>query len=422
MKLTPSLLYVRSLLASIHPPSPPTPRESRKLLQALESKFQKHLDESHPSPKALGLDDPTDETESIPDPVHRVTRSTHSHLDGILRHPLFRSKSPIRDVSRHRTSNAVAAFDSALVAKKLNFDIVEFCTQKYLQGVRQKETVHKDGKLGPRLASWFTALNELEKRKFLAEDKALKAVVRVMYMDGLEAEVWEWLRMLYESHVHSSISEPFGDVDPDTLARRQAEDRLVGMMIKESIRKGAVQEAVQQFIQDAQYRQTTRRMNFHPFGPWHSIAFHILFRREDHQIPGHLFDLMLTFGLQIDSSPFDREMVRIYHPQTPTAIPFSIKLKDPSFLLHFMKWQNKLFGYAIKLSLVAILDAAQLSLEQGHPKEAWQFLYFAERNYPNILSTSADSDIAKRLQSAREKVSNQPENRVTDHIHIPALV
>ncbi|EXJ82974.1 hypothetical protein A1O3_06791 [Capronia epimyces CBS 606.96] len=427
MRLTRSL-SVRNLLAALHPPLPPqSARESKQLLNVLESAFQKHLDESHPSPKALRVTDATNEGGSIPDPAQRVTHSTHSHLDTILSHPLLRQKSTTFAPPRGLAAAAVSAFDDALVQKGLDFHLVQSCAIQYLQGLEKKETVSNGAKLGPRLARWFTAMNNTDKKEFLVNGNSLASVVPVMYSDGLEADVWGWLRTLYERPFDKSIFLLSDTSAPGASDYLRAEDTLIALMMKESIRKGLFQDAAHQYVHACEYRLRTGRAILpeggvlsNPFKrSWQYMARSILLRRRSHHIPAELFDSMLKFGLTISSSPFDRAVLQIYHPTSPSARPLLAKLNEVSFPQRFSHWQKKLNKMVQKALLVAMLDAAQLSLEHNRPSEARQFLDFSESNYPDIVPSNPQSNTAERLNLARKETSTRKEFR---YIPTPALV
>ncbi|KAL2433544.1 hypothetical protein ABEF95_005371 [Exophiala dermatitidis] len=427
MKLTPSL-YVRNLLAALHPPLPPrSARESKQLLNVLESAFQKHLDESHPSPKAVRAADAAPEVESIPDPAQRITHSTHSHLDTILSHPLLRQKSTTFVPSHGLAAAAVSAFDEALVRKGLDFHLVQSCSIQYLQGREKKEPVQNDGKLGPRLASWFTSLSNGDKKEFLVNGNSLASVVPVMYLDGMEAEVWEWLRTLYERPFDKWIFLLSDTTAPGALKYLRAEDTLVALMMRESMRKGLFHDAAQQYVQACEYRLKTGRTTptegsslSDPFKrSWQQIARGILLRRKSHQIPVDLFDSVLKFGLSINSSPFDQAILRIYHPTSPSAESLSVKVTEPAFQQRFLHWQKKLNKSVQKALLVSMLDAAQLSLEQNRPSRARKFLDFVETSYPEMVSTKTEASTVERLRLARKETLNRRETR---HIPIPVLV
>lgn len=412
MRLTPSL-YVRKLLASIHPPIPPTsPRESRQLLSVLESAFQRQLDETHPSPKALNGSGSTDHSASIPDPAQRIAHSTQSHLDSVLGHPLFKQLPSTHVQTNGLAANAVAIFDDALAWKGLDTDLVQSCALQYLQAVQKKETISHDGRLGPRLAGWFTAMSISERKELLVNGKSIDSLVSVMYADGLEAEVWEWLRLLYERSFDNYVLLSLDKPAPDAKTYFRAEDRLVALMIKETVRRGPLTEAAQQYVKACEYRSnfgktiTSKRHNLaEPLvRSWRQVAGSILLRRKNHYIPAPLFDSILRNSVPIEATPFDSAILQIYHPTSPSAQPLLFDLQNESFLGQFAKWQKKSNKSVRRALLVSILDAAQLSLDQNRAQEAREFLDFAEKTWPDFLPKHSESDTTARLKLARKEI------------------
>ncbi|OAL36134.1 hypothetical protein AYO20_04548 [Fonsecaea nubica] len=433
MRLT-SSLAIRKLLASIHPPlSPQSPRESKQLLNVLESAFQRRLDETHPSPKvAATAVENQHGSETIPDPAQRVTHSTHSHLDTILGHPLFKQQSLTFLQTHGLAATAVKTFDDALLKQGLDSDLVQSCALQYLQGREKRGKSPRDEGLGPRLARWFNAMTGAEKKDLLLNEKYMEPLISVMYADGLEREVWQWLQVLYERSFNNFIFIPTDDYAPDAVAYLRAEDRLVSLMIKETARRGRLQEAVQLYTQAYEYRLNSGRsvLSEGKSSPeplqrsWRQVAGAILLqnKRSKRGLPASLYDLVLKYSLTIDHSPFDPTILHIYHPTSPTAHPLFQKLKDPSFLEQFAKWQKNPNRFVRRILLVSVLDAAELSLNHGHASEAREFLDFAERTYPDFLRSHEEkTDTAERLQLARQEILVRKEFRSSGYATAPEL-
>lgn len=414
MKFTPSLL-VRNFLASINPPLPPrSPGESKRLLNVLESAFQRHLDEIHPSPKAIESKDGTDPSVSIPNPAQRLAHSTHSHLDSILSHPLLKRKSTTFVPPHNLSATAVATFDAALTGKSLDLHLVQFCALQYLEGLEKRETIPADGRLGSRLSNWFTTMDSQEKLSFWTNRKSLRTLVSVMYADGLEADVWQWLRDLYERQFETSIFLLSDNNAPNARIYLQAEDILVATMIFETIARRSLQEAAEQYVQACKYRQLKGQSGvagqpgvnlvLRPFrNAWHCVAAAIVSRRNNHGIPPELFDSLLDHGLAVTHSPIDHSFVRIYHPTSPSAQVLCSKVRtDTSHLRPFSKWEKQLSRrMSRKIFLTTLLDGAQLSLEQNRANDARILLDCAEQEYPEFLSDGQELETGKRLEVAQ---------------------
>lgn len=430
-----SSLYIRKLLASIHPPiSPRSPRESKQLLTVLESAFQRRLDETHPSPKtAAGGLDKSDGSETIPDPAQRVTQSTHSHLDTILGHPLFKQQS-LTFLQTHGLANdAIKTFDETLLKEGLDLDLVQSCALQYLQGRQKRGKSHsKDEGFAPRLARWFNAMPGPEKRELLLNEKYLEPLVSVMYADGHERDVWQWLQVLYERSFNNYIFIPTDDLAPGASAYLRAEDRLVSLMIRETARRGRLQEAVQLYTQAYEYRLQSGTSALSAGSPtpeplqrsWRQVAGAILLqvKSRTNGLPAPLYHTLMKYSLSIEYSPFDPAILLVYHPAFPTAGLFLQKLRDASFLEQLAKWQKSPNKFVRRTLLVSVLDAAELSLTQGHTRDAKEFLEFAERTYPEFLrSYEEEANTAERLQLARQEILLRKEFRHSGYATAPEL-
>ncbi|EXJ56879.1 hypothetical protein A1O7_07223 [Cladophialophora yegresii CBS 114405] len=424
-----SSLYIRKLLASIHSPiSPQSPRESKQLLNVLESAFQRRLDEKHPSPKAGH--DAHHASESIPDPAQRVTHSTHSHLDTILGHPLFKQQSLTFLQTRGLAATAVKTFDNALLNKALDSYLVQSCALQYLQGREKRGSLpNNDEGLAPRLARWFNAMSAPEKEDLLLNSKYMEPLVSVMYIDGYEREVWQWLHVLYECSFNNFTSVPGDGSALDAMAYLRAEDRLVSLMIKETARRSRLQEAAQLYTQAYEYRLKSALSRGKPAPEplqhsWRQVAGAILLQNKlsRKRVPALLYNLLLKSGLPIEISPFDPAILQIYHPDSPSAKGLYQKLRNSSFVDELAKWQKSPNKVVRKILLGSVLDAAELSLAQGHDHEAREFLQFAERTYPDFLRPhEEETDTAERLQLARQEMLVKKEFRSSGFATAPAL-
>lgn len=416
MKLT-SSLFIRNFLASIHPPlSPQSPRESKHLLNVLEAAFKKHLDETHPSPKEYHSPN------SVPDPAQRAAHSTHTHLDTILSHPLLGHPLPNQHHRQHvqtprLATQAIQRYDRALASNTLDLHLVRECAVKYLLDPEEKVHITNEAKLGPRLARYFNSMTGLQKKNvLLTEKESLEAMVSVMYADGLEAEVWQWLRILYERsfgldddfHLHSSLYW-------------KAEDLLVSMMIKETVYRIGLADAAQHYLKAWEYRNA-RSEGLRPGQSpkplpwsWRRIVIPLLWRRSNHGLPPDLYDSLLNHGLDIAYCPVPISILRLYHPTCPSTVPLSQSLLgDLNFRNDFIRWQTKPnFKWMRRHFFIAILDAAQLALDHN-VHHARAFLDFVESAYADLLPPRVDEvDTLERIKATRDNFLAKKEMRPT---------
>lgn len=376
MKTSPSLL-VRNFLKAIHPPLPPTTaRETKKLVGVLESAFQKHLDETHPSPQSVSSHSTCHEPISIPDPAHQATRATHTHLASLLAHPLLQKQPISPDTPQSLTATAVAESQNVGSWKAYDFALVQRCCRLYLNGLKRKEVVPQDRRLGPRLLSWYTHMSTSEKYTFLADTEVLQLVVPVLYADDLEAVVWDLLRTLYE---RPSASKAFAKLSPSAVEQsraslyERAEDNLISLMIYQTASRGSIADAAQQYIQACKYYES-RNPSDQPQSiklgrSWNRLAQAVLDRRDKHSLSPELFDEIVLFGSKsFRPWTWDPSCLQLYHPTAPSYKPLMSLLAGENFLTRSQLWAKG--GKPLQTLSTIINDAVTLCESQGRHHDA----------------------------------------------------
>ncbi|KAK5044874.1 hypothetical protein LTR84_010412 [Exophiala bonariae] len=376
MKTSPSHL-VRNFLKAIHPPLPPTTaRETKKLVGVLESAFQKHLDEIHPSPQTASSGLGSHESNPIPDPAHQATRATHLHLASLLAHPLLQKQPAAPSTHRSLTATAVSEFENVGSWKAYDFALVQRCCRLYLDGLKRKEIVPPAQRLGPRLLSWYTHMSTTEKCNFLADTELPPLVVPVLYADDLEAEVWDMLRILYErpSLSKAFAKSSFSVVEQSRISSyHRAEDNLISLMIHQATFRESVVAGAQQFVQACKYHESRNPSDGNqPINlgrSWNRLAQAMLDRRSTSRILPELFDEVVFFGSRCFRQwAWSPSCLQLYHPSVPSYKPLMTYLE--SYTTHTKKspWANK--GKPLKTLVTIINDAVALAESQGRPRDA----------------------------------------------------
>ena len=414
MKLTPAL-YVRHLLAQLHPPLPKSPRESLQLLNILDASFRKQLDDLHPAPRA-STEGADQKPPDGPSPAsYNSVYAADTYLNSVLQHPALRH-GHVKDAKTTTwTARALYNFDKALVEERVGITYIVDCARKYLKGLKNKEQVTIERKLGHRIASWFYSTTSANKQAFLQDGAAVNNALRVMYADGQDEIVWDWLRIMYERDFGSSKSDV--SVDAPSKSWLKAEDHFISMMMRASISQGHIAEAAQQYVQACEYRcqsggavvelcQSSAPLTFAPLmSSWTRLAATILYRREKHSLPSHVFDGILKHGVSWShGAAIPSAFLRVYHPEGPTASYLIQSLKHTPFTEQFMKWQQGLSEPYRKATVTCILDGAKLSLDQNSVSSASFLLDIAEQHYPEFLSEKPTTNIASRLEYAQEEL------------------
>lgn len=392
MRLTPAL-YVRHLLAKLHPPLPKTPRESNQLLNLLETSFRKHLDEVHPAPKAS--EDIAEAPQHHNIPILSSSNVAHSHLFSVLTHPLLDKYTGGKDKSQTLTSDAVDKLDEALIRGNVSVKLLERCMEQYETGITNGEGVSENQMLGQRLASWLYAAPPSVKEAFFTKLDLLRSAIRILAIDRQEATAWEWLRIVYERDFggvqagHSYLSE---------LKWLMVEDTIVSALMLQSIRRRDLNDAAQQLVEACRYRRESGRARVClsdlstelPYVPmslsWKRLAIGILQFRNTHGIETELFDAAMQSSLSWSHAPHASEAVlAIYHPSSPSSQILCQKLRHAASAAEFINGHKPAGKLMRKAMLIAFLDGAQLSLDQSLRHDARFLLDFATAHYPDLL-------------------------------------
>jgi hypothetical protein len=401
-------LFLRGLLSKLHPPSPATPRESQQLLRLLDTSFRQRLDELHPHPRSASQNGTPDNQIPLD-----TSRNANAYLDSVLHHPLLESNTSAAELASSLRSQAVQAFEKALRNESVDLHFLRGCCRKYARGIERGESISSDRLLGVKIAAWLFSASDRVKISFLT-DRAVLEAIPLMYADGLEEVVWEWLSILYKNFR--------SDGGPATavIQRLGAEDRFVSAMMGVSTLRGALEDAAQQFIKASEYRFTSCRgrvredekaseLGYRPLAlSWARISRAILYKGNMHGISEDMFDRLLGFAVPFSWNPsVTKGFVMLYHPTKPSVQTLFQEFQSQTFKQSWSAWCQNLNTSKQRATLLTILDAADLALRQQNPSQSQFFLDLAQAQWPQILPSPATSKPAERLARAREEVETQ---------------
>ena len=407
MRVT-NTLFLRELIAKLHPPSPATPRESQQLLRLLDTSFRRRLDDAHPAPHISKENEKTQHLGPIASP-----RASGYHLDSVLQHPLLATHGA-NDAEDSRL-RASLVFAEAVRASRVSSRLIQSCCQLYLKGLKQSGSPASDRILGRRIAAWLSAISASMRSQILTDARVLPELISVMYMDGLEDVVWTWLSMLYERNWGDVHAQP-----APTVNLLDVEDAYVSAMARPSIARGALEDAVLQIVKASEYRiasgrATTKQtaeendLDYRPLlRSWQRITTAILYKRHAHGVLTHAFDALLEYSIPFSLRPtISKGFLMLYHPETKTADVLFQELRPNADRQLWSSWCQTSSPGLRKVLLLAVLDAAELSLAQGRSQQSHFFLDLAHAQWPKLFKAVERSQPAKRLKRAREEAAVQ---------------
>ncbi|KAF7509922.1 hypothetical protein GJ744_007236 [Endocarpon pusillum] len=417
MKLTPTL-YVRSWIAKLHPPMPTTPQENKQLLSLLSSSFQRRLDDAHPPVQPKENMPQASVCVSGPAVDNSSARATVDHLQSLLHHPLLAQNAAHPPKAQTEAAQAATMMDQAMLRGQADLDLVDRCMQVYLRTL-QGGQVKDEFRLGRRISAWFTSSNPATKERFLSSPGALCNAVPILYADGLEGVVWEWLGVLYSRKV--DVVDCQGETEVPMASKPSQwvlqETHLTFLMIKEALRRSRLNAAVQQLVQACAYMSNTGRMSslVRSSQPWQAstraVTLALLRRRHRHGLSAVLFEQFLDHRSSwADPDSLTSKLIPLYHPTRPSAqeLAMTVEQANDSIPVHF-DHIKVMSGSAQKVVLNALLDGAQLLLLQDSSsvRQAQLILDLVEKQFPNLSDFKQKEATQKRIQSFRQTILPQ---------------
>lgn len=389
MKTTNALaVSMRKLLANLHPPSPPTARESQQLLDVIQKSFKNRLDEQHPPPSQRDLWPNAHERHDIPiDRESASSHATNTHLSSILANPVLRSLDGL-----HTRQDVISRFDKLVAEPGIDVSRLIGLTRHYSREIlRGKESKHTEG-LSDRLNGWLHTTDRLVRQEFLLNEAARAAAIDLAINEHNEAILWTWLRLVYERRLIQA--------EVTNIEWLDVEDHLVSGLMRISVQKKKNADAAQQFLEACRYRLDSGRgvpstldekaepkASYKPLiRSGKRLASAIIYHRHRHAIDSVLFNKIFQYLPRWTANPvLNSAFCAIYNPAEPTANHLHMNLRDEvgkRQLLNELLNDLAKRSHSRKISMIALLDASKLALEQGKKSQASFLIDFVSENYP----------------------------------------
>jgi hypothetical protein len=391
-----------------------TPQENKQLLSLLSSSFQRRLDDIHPPIEPAEPLHPAMAPVSGPAMDKPPVRAATHHLQSLLHHPLLARGT------RHRVEAGLAAPQAAMMMEQAMFggeadmDMVRRCMEIHMRTLQHSNISH-ESRLGRIIFAWFTSSNAETKDKFLASPECLRNAVPILYADGLEEVVWEWLAMLYSRKVDSGNAHAAEQhhVTAQLVRWVLQETHLVFLMIKEALRRSRLDAAVLQLVNTCAYMSSTRRMSsrIRSSPPWQAstraVTMALLRRRHRHGLSVDLFDRFLEHQSSwSNADTFTSQLIYLYHPTRATAQELALAVSQPHDRVQACFDHIKAMSEpAQKVMLNALLDGAQLLLvaqDSTSERQAQLILDLVQEHFSNLADMKGDRTTQKRIRFFRQ--------------------
>lgn len=375
---------MRQLVSKLHPPTAPTSSENAQLLRSLQSSFRHELDERHPQPTNAAINANLDE--SISNALPASASATTSHVASILSNPLFNRTPPPQDSPTARLNQLQSSLaQSHILSPSEAASHVTSALQVFLRASLNDDQRAAASQAARDTLEWFKTATQPHRRAFFAGGVMTKHIIPLLNASRNESVAWEWLKIIYERKLI--------DLPLSNFAALQVEDKLVAALMLMSTWRGDLNEAAQQFLHASTYHNRSGRAVEHGHrsasyvplrNSWSLLANAVVLRRHNHGIDPATFTSYLNCSpAGSEHARVTRELLLVYHPVTPTAHELVESLK--SSYEAFQSNQASARDRARKSIMIALLDSAQLSLQQGFSSEARYLLDTALDTYPEWL-------------------------------------
>lgn len=363
-------------LARLHPPSPPTATESRHLLTLLQGSMKKKLDSEHPHPA-----DTASDKHVIPvDRLNTSRQAAAAHFASVLHNPLLEdNRTP------NNKNDLVSRLEQVLAEARPDFTKIVNLSVALTKQFRGRYATMQESHFTKRLHNWLLSTSTEEQKRFFLDGRTRDAVTAVLLLERNETVLWSWLQVVYErDNVSRTLRSPRWLL---------VEDHFVSTLMQIAIRRHDLNEAAAQFNEAVAYKLRSGRVRgeFDGSGlPGRRLAAAIIFHRQEHNIDACLFETaMKNLPQWQDSHHANVAFCALYDPLRPSTEMLHSHLNDAESLVHFHDAQKNHWRTR-KITMIALLDAAKLCLDQGKRTQAGFFLDFATNNYPDFLPPRQD--------------------------------
>jgi hypothetical protein len=330
-----------------------------------------------------------------------------------LHHP-FLATTPVanKEIQRLR---AVQIFENAVRLSQPSPELIQRCCSQYLGEIKGSGSGLADRQLGVKIAAWTSSLPLSEQFTLISNLPLIKKLLPVMYADGLEDAVWNWLSKLYDA---TSLRIALGR--STTTHSLQVEDMFVSLMMRASIQRGHFEDAATQFIEATRYRFASGRSKVQyedastqlPYQPliasWKRLSAVILWRRSAHGLSESVFYSIVKYSVPFSFQPcISKGFLMLYHPKRATTESLYKELQDPEQRQAWKSWCQTWKFQPRKAFLFAILDAAQMSLNEGLPQQSQFFLELVQSQWPDLFAFNDGMQPRECLARVREVAEMQ---------------
>lgn len=245
--------HFKSLTNRIHPQVALSEKESQRLVNALTSSFNHHLDHKLPLTGKASFDITTRQSSVSKSSSASSASSTHLHLASILTNPLF--ARPLADSATSTTIQArldsksehpIKVFEDAVASGQASLETARLCLVAFRSSLKGLTASEQTAQLntwqaGTRALRWLWSSGNTNHLAFTEDWTLLENLVFFLHREGDDAAVWNLIvapiSLKSGSHIHR---------ETDTVRWRKGE--ILRALLKAQVLGGSMSDAIATFL------------------------------------------------------------------------------------------------------------------------------------------------------------------------------
>lgn len=333
----------------IHPQVALSEKESQRLVNALTSSFNHHLDNEFPSTtqrsRRTSFDTTRRQGAAIKTSPASSASSTHVHLASILTNPLFVRPSPDATASvvtasrlKAKSGHPIKIFEDAAASGQASVEIARLCLGAFRSSLNGLPDCEQTAQIrciaaGTRVLRWLWASGRTASLEFAEDRGLLGLLVPFLLREDNHAAIWNLILSSTESAAKPEEAAPFAR----DLRRRKG--ILLFSLVRAQVSAGVMSDAVTTFLRAVDIVGTAKDLaiNLKPAGVYLTRCYtHAVKPQRTNEVSSVLYDRLVSSCTRWSSSSPDMTLHRVanlklnhpYSPSAADALSFIRRLKQ----------------------------------------------------------------------------------------------
>lgn len=379
-------------MSKIHPPLPMNPHESRTLLMAFTSSFQRHLDREYPEAMSLHRSHVRQHIQSVLDnPLIGGSRKPCNHFDGHVK-----SLSQLR----HLMKRPMDHFKHEVDAGTATIESAKMCLTAQLQLARasaDKPVPLPSSGAGSIVLNWMCSLPSRRAELLLLDRRLVKLLAAVLNTESNEKMIWHWIKLL-QQEVRNEPSKPKRQLIHFT------QSIITGSFLENEIKNASLSSAVDVFVRGVA-EMASWQNNHILMRPGRFLMLHIL--NESSLIATSQLDSFIQTVWVWSKTPQVHQMLlALYRPQCTNlgaALSFLADLDVDGVASLKMRGRRHQREDLVRLSL----KVAELLQSFGSEQETRWVMDFLRANFAVEIGLS-DPDVSPPIRHKESRGKQSP--------------